>query len=316
MLDFFDITPESAERWLCVPGDWRRPNVQQHFEILWDASRSYGQVWPRPNQEEVIRFYDLESYYTHGTGAEPKALAMGVEQKLQTKLSWLLDSGEDPDRAWWLGVLGPQKLRILEVGCGNGSNLSIFKDLGHEVVGVEPDMMAHQQACNGGYLVYRGTAEELPSEVAIERFDVVVFMHVLEHCIDPFLAVENVVGVMKPGGLLVAEVPNNECLGATRFGELWHWLDVPRHLNFFTAESLNSLVVAAGLDAKSMNFRGYCRQFSANWKSVQAHISDTMQKSGDKRVNRVSYWRYLLETAWVADRKKYDSVRIVGVLPE
>lgn len=314
--DFVDVAPESAARWLVVPGDWRRPLAQQHFEILWDASRSYGQVWPRPGKKEVTSFYDLEAYYTHGTRLGVTASTTAFEQKLQNKLSWLVDKGVEPDKNWWLDVLGSRKLRILEVGCGNGANLSTFRALGHETVGVEPDTKALEQARNDGHLVYRGTAEALPSEVVKDRFDVVVFIHVLEHCIDPLLAVKNVVDVMKPGGQLVAEVPNNECLGATRFGELWHWLDVPRHLNFFTSDSLSTLISAAGLDVQSLSFRGYCRQFSSNWKSVQAHISDMMQMPKDKRVGRASYWRYLLETAWAEDRKKYDSVRILGALSE
>lgn len=311
---FPDIDPESAEHWLYVPRDWRRPDTDQHFEVLWDTSRSYGQVWPRPSQQEVIGFYDLEAYYTHLTGADQTDLTISFEQKLQTKIAWLADNGVVPDKNWWSGVLGPKKLRILEVGCGNGSRLSVFRALGHEIVGVEPDAKALEVARDGGHLVYPGTAEALPSEITRDRFDVVVFMHVLEHCINPFLAVENAVGIMKPGGLLVGEVPNNNCLGSTRFGELWYWLDVPRHLNFFTPDSLSTLVSAAGLDVQSLSFCGYCRQFSAQWKSVQAHISETMQMPGDKRVGRESYWRYLLETAWAEDKKKYDSVRIVGIL--
>ena len=316
MQDFLDVAPESAKPWLFAPRDWRRPLAQQHFEILWDTARSYGQIWPRPSKEDVVGFYDLEEYYTHGTGAGPKALTTGFAQKLQTKLSWLVDNGVDQDKNWWRDVLGPRKLRILEVGCGNGVNLSIFAALGHETVGVEPDTKALEQARNDGHIVYPGTAEVLPSEVVKDRFDVVIFMHVLEHCMDPSLAVKNVVGIMKPGGKLVAEVPNNECLGATRFGELWHWLDVPRHLNFFTTDSLSTLVSVAGLDVKSLGFRGYCRQFSSNWKSVQTHISDMMRMPKDKRVGHASYWRYLFETAWAKDRKKYDSVRIVGVLSD
>lgn len=313
---FLDIDPDKAEKWLSIPIDWRRPNAEQRFEILWDASRSYGQIWPRPSQQEVISFYDVEEYYTHRSGVGPKDLRNGFDQKLQNKLSWWADKGAEPDKNWWSGALEPKKLRILEVGCGDGSNLSVFKALGHEAVGVEPDTKAREVARNDGHLVYPGTAEALPAEVSNACFDAVVFMHVLEHCIDPFRAVKNAVDVIKPGGLLIAEVPNNGCLGSTRFGELWHWLDVPRHLNFFTSDSLSNLILAAGLDIHSLNFRGYCRQFSADWKSVQRHIAEKMQVPADKRIGRSSYWRYLLETAWAEDQKKYDSVRIVGVLSE
>lgn len=315
MHQFPNVSPETAKHWLLIPGDWRRPNAEGQYEILWDRSRSYGQVWPRPHAKEVAAFYDLEAYYTHQSGSDAQFQTFSLPQRVQTKLSWWADKGIEPDRNWWSSVLGNKKLRILEVGCGNGSNLSVFRSLGHDSVGVEPDAMALTVARKEGHKVFHGTAEALPAEVSNDRFDVVVFMHVLEHCVDPFLAVKNAVGLLNSGGRFVAEVPNNDCHGSKRFGELWHWLDVPRHLNFFTETSLSTLISASGLSVGSIFFRGYCRQFSADWKKTQSHIASTLGAPDDKRVGRLSYWRYLFDTAWSEDRHKYDSVCIVGELP-
>lgn len=311
---FQNINPQSATSWLHVPRDWRRPSIDENYEILWDPSNSFGQIWPRPNPEDVMNFYDVDHYYTHGTENNHDEKKLSVEQRIQTKLSWWGDNGIEPNRDWWERVLSRNNMRILEVGCGNGSNLSIFKSLGHEVVGVEPDTAALEVAREKGHNVFQGTAESLPQEINQECFDAIVFMHVLEHCIDPFVAVKNATSLLSKDGLFIAEVPNNDCLGAKRFGEIWYWLDVPRHLNFFTSKSLRKLILAAGLNTDSIYFRGYCRQFNADWKKSQAHILGVMDLKCHERIKVLSYWNYLFETIFAQHEKKYDSVRIVAAL--
>jgi SAM-dependent methyltransferase len=161
--------------------------------------------------------------------------------------------------------------------------------LGHSVVGVEPDPAAAAVARRAGHHVYDGTAESLPPELSAESFDVVIFMHVLEHCIDPFGAIRNAVGVLRNDGLVVAEVPNNGCEGARRFGVMWHWLDTPRHLNFFTAQSLADLFRSAGLGVQDVSFRGFCRQFSSSWKNAQGEIATRLGANADKRPGELDY---------------------------
>ena len=143
-----------------------------------------------------------------------------------------------------------------------------------------------------------------------DRFDVVVFMHVLEHCADPTAAIENALTLLRPGGRVVAEVPNNACRGAARFGIFWSWLDVPRHLNFFTCESLCELLTSAGLTVDDICYRGFTRQFAAHRKADQRRIAATLGKARDARVGTWSYWAYLLETGFAKSSRKYDSVRV------
>lgn len=312
--EFEKVNPDNAVSWMDVPRDWRRPEVDESYKIFWDSNRRFGQILPRPNAHEAISFYDLDDYYTHDAGKKHEATDVSFPQKVQTKLSWWADKGTEPNKEWWGRTLTQKNMRILEIGCGNGSNLSIFRSLGHDTIGVEPDVAALEAAREQGHTVFQGTAEELPQDVLHERFDAIVFMHVLEHCIDPFVAVKNAVELLETGGVLVAEVPNNECLGAKRFGELWYWLDVPRHLNFFTARSLDELVSFAGLRESSIFYRGYSRQFGDGWKKSQSHIASVIGKASDRRVKSSNYWKYLFGTIFASDARKYDSIRIVASL--
>ena len=59
------------------------------------------------------------------------------------------------------------------------------------VRGVEPDPRAVRVARERGLDVMEGTAEQLPAEVQDRRYDLIVFSHVLEHTLDPVLALAN-----------------------------------------------------------------------------------------------------------------------------
>jgi SAM-dependent methyltransferase len=227
------------------------------------------------------------------------------------KFAWLADRSTEPDIDWWNKTLGPSRLRILEIGCGNGSNLKTFEQLGHDVTGVEPDAVARQVAEESGLRVFAGTAEDLPKAFSDGKYDVIVFMHVLEHCIRPDAAVRNARNLLRKGGKIVAEVPNNACTAAEFFGTTWYWLDVPRHVNFFTTKSLQSLFSENGIKPVQTVYRGYCRHFSPSWMSTQALIGDRICSNDAKRSGS-DYWRYLTRSAFASADRKYDSVRVVG----
>ncbi len=313
----FDIDPASAAIWIQVPCDWRRPAVRQGHDILWDKARGFGQVWPRPTPEEVPGFYAMPDYYTHGE-AERTSRRPGPGQRLLTRLSWMADNGTEPDAAWWARALGPAPQRVLEIGCGDGSNLMTLASLGHQVTGVEPDPQARHVARQRGLCVHDGTAEALPavltqSSESADGFDAVTFMHVLEHCLDPAASVRNAVSLLRPGGKIIAEVPNNDCLGARHFAPFWFWLDVPRHLNFFTLQSMTDLFRASGLSILDQCWRGYCRQFAPEWQEAHRQIADSFGRNGDWRVSTASYWVYLARSLAARPERRFDSLRMVGV---
>lgn len=314
MHKFENINPATADKWLVAPRDWRKPHAGGSYEIIWDRARSFGQIKNRPTPREAFESYQVEEYYTHRKRERKTKGKVGLAQRLIGKISWLLDGSIEPSKEWWSKLLGREELKIIEIGCGNGSNLSMLKSLGHNVIGVDPDPAALEVARSEGHIVYNGTAESLPIEVLSDRFDVVIFMHVLEHCINPDQAMAGAIGVLKKNGTLVAEVPNNSCVGLDQFGELWYWLDVPRHLNFFTTESLCNLIRTHGLTIENVFFRGYCRQFSPEWKAAQREIANAFGIPNDRRLWHSKYWLLLVKTAWARSTRKYDSVRVIGRL--
>jgi len=72
------------------------------------------------------------------------------------------------------------KVKIIEVGCGNGKRLKELQTLGYEVSGIDPSKIAVEDALKKGVLARIGTADELP--FIDNSFDILVFGFCLYLC--------------------------------------------------------------------------------------------------------------------------------------
>lgn len=309
---------------MTIPMDWRRPDNGDSYELYWDDNHDYGMLHPRPSVEEVAKYYEISNYYTH-SGADirrkPGSFS-GIMSRLLGRLTWERDQSVYLDESWFSRYFGDRKVRILDVGCGGGVLLAELQSAGHEVIGLEPDPAARKVASDRGLVVYDGSAENYPAAIEPNSFDVVLMIHVLEHTVDPVAAVKSVSDVLKPGGVYIVETPNHQAVSFHHAGPTWRWLDVPRHLNFFTPKSLDAMCSLAGLQSQRTEFRGYTRQFEREWISEEQKIWDhyeTRLNGGahilPKRNTQWGAWKLFSQTAFAADAQKYDSLRVIAEKP-
>lgn len=297
-----------------VPCDAKKPGIPKAYRVHWCNTCDYGHVVERPRPEEIAGFYDLEDYYTHHlAGDSASRRERSMLDRLRVHLAWRLDKGQELSPLAIVRRLAGSRKRLCEIGCGNGKKMRAFLECGFVVTGVEPDSEAREMARHVSPQVFDGAAESLPAEVLGQEFDVVLMSHVLEHCSDVNLAVQNARRILADTGILVVETPNCSCNGFSAHSACWPWTDIPRHLNFFTPGSLAALLEKHSLQVSTTEYTGFCRQFSSvwigaernNWRAFAAWWSD----AGHEPDFVAHAWGLLLKALHSSRASKYDSVR-------
>jgi len=142
-----------------------------------------------------------------------------------------------------IGCVSGRTPRVLEVGCSTGVILSLFKERGWEVWGVEPSGSA-RVARRRGFRVLRQTFEV--ARLPAGYFDLVVLNHTLEHMDDPQGVLRKVNCLLKPGGIIFVDVPNAGGLGAKLLGKYWPYRLPQEHKWQFSRQSLSALLEQNG----------------------------------------------------------------------
>ncbi|RYE85536.1 MAG: class I SAM-dependent methyltransferase [Methanosarcinales archaeon] len=102
------------------------------------------------------------------------------------------------------GVLNPQT-RLLDVGCGQGTSLALFTELGLSPVGLTMGAEDFAVCQQKGFHVVQADQTFMDFDPA--SFDFIFARHVLEHSFAPLFTLHEFKRVLAPGGLVYAEVP-------------------------------------------------------------------------------------------------------------
>jgi 2-polyprenyl-3-methyl-5-hydroxy-6-metoxy-1,4-benzoquinol methylase len=273
----------------------------------------FDYIAPRPTPQETTSFYDIGGYYTQGHDATPKVGPRTFLSRLRTHLAWRVDRSDDT-----IDVIArrlPRGASIVDIGSGDGSQLELLSRRGFRMTGVERDTKS--VSLQGEHTqVFEGSAEALPPQLARGSFDAVLFKQVLEHLVDPVAALRNAAQLLKPGGVMFLEVPNNDSAISKQSGLSWEHMDVPRHVNFFTQDTLQAAATAAGLAVEASFFSEYCRYFADEYIAIEQRIFDHLGGAQPALRNSAARsWWLLLKTAAAARRFKYDCLAVVAVKP-
>jgi 2-polyprenyl-3-methyl-5-hydroxy-6-metoxy-1,4-benzoquinol methylase len=159
---------------------------------------------------EEINIKQLEEEYLRHTNYQ---LFSGGRKRLRI----IVELGEERSRK-----LG-RRLRVLDVGCGNGSNSLPLASLGHHLLGIDISAESIQHAAlknsfpNARFLVHNLLEKSLE-----KTFDLVLCSEVLEHLTNPEPLLLAMARVLEPEGLLLITVPNGygprEVLGRIEIG--------------------------------------------------------------------------------------------------
>lgn len=277
------------------------------------AECSFEYIAPRPTPQETARFYDIGGYYTQGHDPTPQVGPPSVLARARMHLAWRFDRSRH-----MVDVIAqrlPAGASIVDIGSGDGSQLVILSQRGYRMTGVERDT---RSASLQGHAVpvLEGSAEALPPQLPRGSFDAVMFKQVLEHLVDPVAALRGAAELLRPGGAMFVEVPNNQCAIARRSGLAWEHMDVPRHLNFFDEASLRATATRAGLQVQASFFNEYCRYFDDAYIALEQRLFDHLGGAQPALRNSAARsWSLLLRTLAAPARIKYDCVGVIAIKP-
>ncbi len=142
--------------------------------------------------------------------------------------------------------------RVLEIGAGRGYLLRLLRELGAEVLGIEPGASNRPHWDRHNVPVIVGMfPRDLPPDAG--RFDVVIAYGVLEHVADPVAMLRQAWDRLTEGGVLCIAVP--DCTAFIAAGDIS--MLVHEHYSYFTAPALARVLVAAGFADINTRAAGY-----------------------------------------------------------
>ncbi len=135
---------------------------------------------------------------------------------------------------------------ILDVGCGNGTFLTLCADNGWKAIGVDISNIALQSAKkNLNIETILGSIYDIPKS---DRFDVITFWGELEHKYDPTREIGRAVKLLNKSGIIVFEVPSADCM-ISKYLEKYdinivvRFIENARHNIFFSKKWINKIAL-------------------------------------------------------------------------
>lgn len=144
--------------------------------------------------------------------------------------------------------------KVFEVGAAVGALVRALRDEGIEANGLELSAAAARTARTIlDVELVNGSVDE---DALPPNYDAVVALHVIEHLVSPRRFVEKAWASLKPGGLLIIEVPDFGAPLRERLGRDWPYFRPGEHLYHFTERSLHHLITDNGFDVRRVERYG------------------------------------------------------------
>ncbi|MGA7608759.1 MAG: class I SAM-dependent methyltransferase [Xanthobacteraceae bacterium] len=193
-----------------------------------------------PDEEQRLYAAEFESFMAKRSG--PDAGWEGPERHIAVN-----EAQRQRRMKHLAGLIAPNS-RILEVGGGSGFMLYPLVAEGHECVAIEPSGIFSEYVSSRGIRCFRTISELCDCGSGAGEFDLILHYYVMEHLADPVAFLRSQLGLLKPGGRIVLEVPNaNDALTVLyEIPAYARFIWVVSHRWYFTEKSLAATIAKAG----------------------------------------------------------------------
>jgi tetratricopeptide (TPR) repeat protein len=206
---------------------------------------------PREHLYQIIQYYEEKIRRRDFTRARPR------------RDEAIIDAYFLHRRDEIISAVPPSAVSILDIGCGGGMLGKALKELRKDrrVVGIELNADAAAYARKYLDSVYQSDVESFDPPFSKAEFDCIVFADILEHLKNPWFLVKHYTHFLKPGGKVVASIPNVRYLGILRDliqHGTWEYQNEGildrTHLRFFTRKDFENLLRDADIQVESMRY--------------------------------------------------------------
>jgi SAM-dependent methyltransferase len=208
------------------------------WEVRDCKSCGWPHLVPIPDEAELADMYQRTYYQENYPG--------WLEKDRREQAYWDLEHSDK--LADWSKHLGQSTGRLLDVGCSGGLLIEYAVRNGWQAEGIEPSEEGVEYARALGLTIHAGGYQDI--ELAPASFDVVHSKLLGEHLTDPRGYLAWAARIVRPGGIVTIQVPNdfNQLQLAARdaLGKHDWWVAPPFHVNYFGFGALERLFSSAG----------------------------------------------------------------------
>jgi len=217
------------------------------YSIINCKNCQFIHINPIPSNKELLDFYQNDYYqktkpdYIRGNEKDMKYQNYTFDEKLD-----FLEK-----------KISKKQKKILDIGSGPGFFLRRAKRRGWNILGIEPSPIACEYAKKQKIPTIQKFFHEVNAK-EIGKFDVIHTFDVLEHVNNPINILKKSYSLLKKGGIIVIEVPNDfnplqEIVQkSSKKKEYWVTLSSKLkkfdHINYFNFESISKLVKKTGFN--------------------------------------------------------------------
>lgn len=193
---------------------------------------------PRPDLRDVTAQYQAEAYY-EGKLTEVELRGQIVHYRPLARLI---------RRRLGHGA------HVLEVGCASGGLLGALAGEGLRARGIDVSKTAVERATT--VLGLDATVGRIEDLAVDEPVDAVLAFHVVEHLVNPSTLLDRARESLRPGGLLLLEVPDYGARMREQMGRAWPYFLPGEHLQHFTLQALSVVLADRGFRVERSQLLG------------------------------------------------------------
>jgi SAM-dependent methyltransferase len=186
--------------------------------------------------------------------------------------------------------------RIVDIGCGDGSFLTVLKSYGADVTGIEPSTKTLPAIRARGFEPKNGYLDETSFPELSGQFDGLIAHQVLEHVPEPNSLLRGARRLLRSGGYVQMNVPSlGKAMNDLRFFDFF-----PDHTSYFSETSLPHLFARNYFDVIGVE-----TIYGGNWLQIQARsrsLPDGTAMRGAADQFRSAFSSFVREEAAAARR--------------